>query len=146
MVGTRSVGHKGIALIYCIAVGVGSARAANPAQYSKAVVYYRAWWVESRQRLQPTDVREHADCVWTLSDRNRVQRFREWLQVPRCTSKKSRPEDARLVIDFVSEEGETETYYASTFHLLTADSKCARAIDDVFKKCFVCRQELRCGG
>ena len=77
----------------------------------------------------------------SIHDQSRIKSFYNWLRIDEMKPVSSSedeflPEDPRLVIDFVSQGDTKETYYASRFDLLTADSKFKRPINAEFRDRF----------
>jgi len=102
----------------------------------KAVLYYEGWDTLTRAQLSPDDVRRTAPVVVTLRDRQHIDIVLRWLNLGALKQHNSRPEDARLVVDFFDAGEKRESYYVSRFNLLSEDSKRARPIDEKFRRHF----------
>ena len=97
-----------------------------------------------RARLSPERVRALSSVnpplrstyhVYYVSG-DRLTHLVQVLDLSRLHKADGRPEDARLVVDFVSDSGRQTTYYASRFNLCTTDSLKKRPIDNAFRDYF----------
>jgi hypothetical protein len=128
------------------AVTVSPAAGSECASYTEARIFVMSWELETRRRLNPEDVRRMADCMTRITDPDQIRLFCESLRLPACSAGESRPEDARLVIDFTTADGQIRTWYASPFHLLSGNSQCRRKIDAAFRDRLNCDTGAALGG
>ena len=132
---------RGILLVALLICGPSYVEAAS---WKRADVYYLPWELEVRARLSPERVRALASVNPPLRSTYRVyrvsgDRFTHLVQVldlSRLHKADGRPEDARLVVDFVGDSGRQTTYYASRFDLCTTDNLKKRPIDNAFRDYF----------
>jgi hypothetical protein len=100
-------------------------------------IYYYGWDVMTRARLELDDVRKGNKIKTTIYSSDEIASFIDWLNLDDMKKVGNpRPEDPRLVIDFIDEEQNRYSYYASRFSLLNENSTIRRPIDDTFRKRF----------
>jgi len=117
-----------ITLLSSLSVGRGDT-------WQRVDIYFIDWAVSTRIALTPQRVRELADSKRTF--RNDAPEIARSLSLDKLRpTKDKQPEDARLVIDLFSDTGARITYYASQFHLCSADSASKRPIDELFRQRF----------
>lgn len=92
-------------------------------RYSSVKIYFVHWNIISRVTLSPADVRRMRHLYIEINDEFMVSQvvdavFHDNFQERTTTL----PEPARLVIDFISEDGTVEMVYANESHMLHEDS------------------------
>ncbi len=101
----------------------------------RADVYFIDWDVVTRCSLTPKRIREICDYKKTF--RNNASEIVDLLKLEMLQPAKERhPEDARLVVDLITDTGARVTYYASGFSLCTEDNSRKRPIDNAFRRRF----------
>lgn len=116
-------------VILFVLTNVASGRADD---WQRAEVYFIDWNVTTRVALTPARVRELAQTRYLFV--NRAPDVAHMLALEKLKPVKDRSqEDARFVVDLVDDTMQRHTYYASTFHLCSADNRCKRPIDASFR-------------
>jgi hypothetical protein len=107
--------------------------------WRQADIYYVNWDIETRTLLSPENVRKQG-LKFHFSSQKEVNRFIKLLEIQKLKSEGEPgfpfPENARLVIDLIGDDGKQTTYYASRNNLCNHDCSLKHPINEVFRARF----------
>ena len=105
--------------------------------YAKVEIFYFDFSINVRVRMTPTDVRDRYLVKLVLRDSQRIAELLRSLPFEELRSlPKQVDADVRLVMDFYTEDGSSETYYASLSHLFDETGRNGADMDPLFAQNF----------
>jgi hypothetical protein len=118
-----------------------AAATADAAQWLRANVYFRGWYVESVVAVTPKSLRNMAAHGYArafhVTSARRLQELVTILDLARLHPVPGDPRsDTSLVVDLFDSSGARTTYRANNRELFTADCRRGREIDEIFRKYF----------
>lgn len=107
----------------------------SPVDVVQAELFFIPWSTETRSSLSPSDVREHPEVTFTVTEPQCLEHLMIWLKLGDLAKSRSgdAPGDARLVIDIRDSHGILLPFYADQFSLISEDASLRRPIDQRFR-------------
>ena len=117
-----------------------SVRPSNPTEaqlqrYTRVDIYYLPWSATYQVPPTPDNVRAWTHEHFTITDPIHASQLAFWCDLEGLSSVSPSPSpNTRLVLDFKTATGATETYYATPDLLLNQDGTKGRLIDQTFRR------------
>lgn len=104
-------------------------------QFSQIKIYFIDWNIRTMTRMSPENIKRMRHVYMEVNEKKLVAKFVNYIFSLHFTDRKTgQPEEARMVIELLHDDGKVELFYANKYHLLNEASTKSINIDMKFIK------------